>query len=71
MKVYIQVVDTRSYIYQCGMIDEPVQGFNNCISNALIHFGINPNDIELEQNDNKHYYGKVKETTKVVSIITV
>lgn len=71
MKVYIQVVDTRTGIYQCGVIDEPVtKGLE--INNALTHFGINPNDIKLVQHCNfaSSYYGEVEGTTKVVSIIT-
>lgn len=71
MKVYIQVIDFRTGIYQCGMIDEPVvQGLE--INNALTHFGINPNDVKLIQHCNFScsYYGEIKGTTKVVTVVS-
>lgn len=73
MKVFVQIVDTRTGGYQCEMIDEPVEkGFE--VANALKHFGIN--DINWTTKDsNESYYqamfGKIDGTTKVVSVITI
>ena len=71
MKVYIQIVDTRTGIYQCGMIEEPVKrGFE--IQNALIHFGIDNSSVNLVKHPNTDTYsGLVEGTTKVVSVICV
>lgn len=71
MKVYIQVIDTRSGISQNGMIEEPVKsGFE--IANALEHFGVNINTVEWTFEHSNSFIGKfghVKDTTKVVSAI--
>lgn len=73
MKVYIQVIDTRSGISQNGMIEEPVKsGFE--IANALEHFGVNINTVEwLFEHSNSFIakYGKIKETTKVVIVTAI
>ena len=39
MKVFIQIVDTRTGIHQSGMIDEHVIADQE-IPNALSHFGV-------------------------------
>ena len=67
MKVYIQIVDSQSGIYQTGMIDEPVSKGHE-VSNALAHFGIRYGDVEW--NSDRHY-GTVNGTTKMVSVICV
>ena len=70
MKVFVGIIDTRTGIYQTGMIDEPIQkGFE--IANAVGHFGININEIEWENRSDLHSFGKVRETMKVVSVITL
>lgn len=66
MKVYIQIVDTLTGIYQSGMIDEPVVSGKE-IDNALGHFGISYGTVNWV-NPN---YGKVENTTKIVSVITI
>lgn len=63
MKVYLQVIDTRTGVYQTGMLDEPTkEGFE--LRNALEHFGVNYLDVMWED---KHF-GKVEKTTKVVVV---
>ncbi|MBO7733186.1 MAG: hypothetical protein J6S67_11550 [Methanobrevibacter sp.] len=70
MKVFVQVVDTKTGIYQSGMIDEQVQkGFE--VKNAVEHFC--SSDVEWEPDskiDNTTVkVGRVKGTTKIVSVI--
>lgn len=78
MKVYVLVVDTRTGIYQSGMIDEPVkEGLE--IDNALKHFGIEYCTVEwvsdvnfdtlLESNPSKSMCGYVNDTNKLVNVI--
>ena len=71
MKIFIQVVDSRTGIHQSGMIDEPTKkGFE--IPNALGHFGINQLDIDWEYKTSyeniinlpKVMTGVVKDTSK-------
>lgn len=70
MKVFIQIVDVKTGVYQTGMIDEPIQkGFE--IANAIGHFGININNVDWETKTNLNSFGKITGTTKVVSIITL
>ena len=78
MKIFIQVVGSRAGIHQSGMIDEPTKkGFE--IPNALGHFGINQLDIDWEYKTSyeniinlpKVMTGVVKDTSKIVSVITV
>ena len=72
MKTYVQVIDTKTGIYQTGMIDEPVkEGLE--ILNAIKHFGINDVFwINKSEEDNFSFrIGVVTETTKVVSVICV
>lgn len=69
MKVFVEIVDIKSFIYQNGMIDEPIQkGFE--VANAIGHFGLNFHEIEWENRSDLHFFGRVKGTSKVVSIIT-
>lgn len=72
MKVFVQVIDTRTGVYQTGMIEENVIKGKE-IENALLHFGVSDikwkpaNQIENANN----YFGEVTNTTKVVSAITL
>ena len=72
MKVFVQVIDTRTGVYQTGMIEENVIKGKE-IENALLHFGVSNikwkpvNQIENANN----YFGEVTNTTKVVSVITL
>lgn len=72
MKVFVQVIDTRTGVYQTGMIEENVIKGKE-IENALLHFGVSNvkwkpfNQIENANN----YFGEVINTTKVVSVITL
>ena len=74
MKIFIQVIDSRTGIYQTGMINEPVQkGFE--IANALAHFGANINEIKwisehIDENF-KTKTGVIEGTTKIISIVIV
>lgn len=70
MKVFIQVVDTKTGIYQCGMIDEPVKkGLE--VQNALGHFGVDYSNIEWGFKSDLSMIGKVRDTTKIISIIKI
>ena len=77
MKIYIQVIDTRTGIYQTGMIDEhTVKGQE--VVNALMHFGVSygtviwdvkvPVDM-IQDNTYTIMTGRVDGTTKIVSVI--
>lgn len=68
MKIYLQIVDTRTGIYQCGMIDEPVMKGEE-VNNALGHFGISPGSCSVEYQSNDSEIYRVDGTTKVVSVI--
>jgi hypothetical protein len=71
MKVFVQIVDTKSSISQTGMIEEPVQKGMEVL-NAINHFiKVNNSDIEWEYNTPTFGCGRVKETTKVISIICI
>ena len=71
MKVFVQVIDTRTGISQNGMIEESTEkGFE--IANALGHFGVEINTINWLFEYSNSFIGKfghVKDTTKVVSVI--
>lgn len=74
MKVYVQIVDTRSGISQHGMIEESVQkGFE--VANALEHFGVNIHTVEWVYEHSKNNFriktGEVKDTTKIVNVVTI
>lgn len=66
MKVFIQVIDKRTGIYQTGMIEEPVVKGKE-IDNALAHFGVRYGDVDWKNNN----YGEVEGTSKVVSVVTI
>ena len=68
MKVFVQIVDTRTEIYQCGGIEEPVQKGQE-VANALGHFGIRIGDVEWQYRADDKMVGAVRDTTKVVSVI--
>lgn len=68
MKIYIQIVDKRTGVYQTGMIDEPVIEGKE-VENALSHFGVTYGHIKWNHNSESFKYGEIEGTTKVVSII--
>lgn len=70
MKVYVQIVDCRTGIYQCGMIDEPVMEGKE-IENALAHFGINCSGCSTECWSENAGIMSVDRTTKIVSIVKI
>lgn len=63
MKVFVQIVDKDTGIWQAGAIDEPVMNKFE-VKNALAHF-VNVSDVDWK-NEN---YGEIKGTSKVVSVI--
>ena len=73
MKIYVEIVDTRTGISQNGMIEESIEkGFE--IANALGHFGVSINTINwLFEHTNSYIgkFGEVSGTTKVVNIIGI
>lgn len=72
MKVFVQVIDTRTGVYQTGMIEENVIKGKE-IENALLHFGVSNikwKPVNQIENANS-YFGEVTNTTKVVSVITL
>ena len=70
MKIFIQVVNLTNGVYQTGMIDEPVQKSFE-IANALGHFAVNINEVEWDNKSDLHLFGKIKGTSKVVSVISI
>ena len=65
MKVYVQVVDLNSGIYQSGMIDEPTgKGFE--IQNAVGHFGVS--DVIWDSETDYSKSGRVSGTSKIVNV---
>lgn len=66
MRVFLQVIDTKTGIYQTGMINEPVIKGKE-VDNALMHFGVRYGDVEWI-NEN---FGKIEGTSKVVTIVKV
>ena len=74
-KVCVQIVDSKTGIYQTGMIEEPVsKGLE--VQNAIGHFGVNLSGVEWINDTNVSpevscKSGKIKDTTKIVSIIEV
>lgn len=74
-RVYVQIVDTKTGIYQTGMIDEPVKEEHQ-ILNALKHFGADcidwiVSDVEFLDGVGTSYIGTVSGTTKIVSVLCV
>lgn len=74
MKVYIQVIDTTTGVYQTGMINEPVIDGKE-IENALLHFGVSYAHIEWHSKNNianvGNSFGEVEGTSKVVTVVTL
>lgn len=76
MKVYVQIIDTKTGIYQHGMIEEPVVKDSE-IPNALKHFGVIYGEVEwyndmVDGDLNIHLLsGNVINTTKVVNVIAI
>lgn len=66
MKVFLQVIDTKTGIYQVGMIEEPVIKGKE-VDNALAHFGVTYGNVDWV-NEN---FGKVEGTSKVVTVVKV
>ena len=64
MKVYVQIVDKSTGIYQTGGIEEPVASGKE-IENALLHFGVSYGSV-IWENPN---YGKVDGTSKELTIL--
>lgn len=69
MKVFVQIVDSKSGISQHGMIDEPVQkGFE--VLNAVNHFiKVSESDIDWEYYSSTFCCGRLKDTTKLISVL--
>ena len=74
MKVLVQVVDTKTGIYQGGLIDEPVIK-NKEVANALVHFGIVLESIVIDNisyDDKSMFgYGHSEGTTKKFQFMSV
>ena len=72
MKVFVQIVYTRTGISQNGMIEEPIQaGYE--VLNALKHFGIDAvnwvNTYSCPEYNSQ--FGIVEGTTKIVNTVTI
>ena len=69
MKIFVQVINVTNGIYQQGMIDEPVQkGFE--VLNAINHFiKASESDIDWEYRSNTFCCGRLKDTTKLISVL--
>lgn len=68
MKVYLQIVDSNTGIYQCGMIEEPVIK-NQEIANALGHFGIQIGSLSWIFKNEKYGIAEVDGTSKICTLI--
>ena len=71
MKVFVQIVDESTGISQHGMIEEPTQkGFE--ILNAINHFiKVGNSEVEWEYSTPTFKCGKVKDTSKNISIVII
>lgn len=69
MKVFVEVIDTISAIYQFGMIEEPVVKGKE-IDNALAHFGVSYGSVNWLYKD-KVKYGEIEGTSKIVTVVTI
>lgn len=71
MRVYVQVIDSKTGVYQTGVIDEPVkEGFE--VQNAISHFGVNYGHVEWNKsfiNNAQVMFGNIRDTSKIVSVI--
>lgn len=74
MKVYIQIIDTNTGVYQTGMIDEPIL-HNKHIENALAHFGVTYAHINWHNNtplsNAESSFGEIEGTSKIVAVVTL
>lgn len=68
-KVYVQIIDTKTAIYQFGMIEEPVVKGKE-IDNALAHFGVSYGSVNWLYKD-KVKYGEIEGTSKIVTVVTI
>lgn len=66
-KIYVQVIDNFTGIYQTGMIQEPVSKGKE-IENAVAHFGVSYGTVNWTSKEEKFMYGEVEGTTKVVIV---
>ena len=72
MKVFVQVVNTKTGGYQHEMIDEPVEsGFE--VLNALRHFGIDNVDWKMINTEElwEAKFGIIEGTNKIVTVIII
>lgn len=74
MKVYLQIIDTNTGIYQTGMIDEPVVAGKE-LENALMHFGVSHGYVKWHSKNQllniNNSFGEIEGTSKVVTVVTV
>ena len=78
MKVFIQIVDGRTGIYQTAGIEEPVMNEKH-VDNALAYFGLRYSDVEwlhssdisLDSKSATLKSGKIRDTTKVINLIVI
>jgi len=79
-RVFIQIVDTCTEISQNGTIEENIKDNNVLkLQDALSRFGINYHTVVWNENFTYEdicnnpmvMVGRVKETSKIVSIITI
>ena len=70
MKVFVQIIDKKSGSCQSISIEEPVQkGFE--VLNALKHLGPSESEIEWDINNEEYKFGRIKETTKVITAVCI
>lgn len=70
MKVFVQIIDKKLGSCQSISIDEPVQkGFE--VMNAIKHLGPDTCDIEWDINNEEYKFGRIKETTKVITAVCI
>lgn len=67
-KVYIQIIDSNTGIYQTAGIQEPVSSSKE-IENALLYFGIKEREVTWECISDYGKIGKLEGTSKVISVI--
>lgn len=67
-KVYIQIVDSSTGIYQTGGIQEPVSSSKE-IENALLYFGIKEREVVWECTSEYCKIGKLEGSSKIISVI--
>lgn len=66
-KVFIQIVDPVNGTFQTGSVSEPIkEGFE--LHNTLSYFGLNNSIIEWEYETNNIKVGKIKNTSKEISL---